>query len=80
MPGLPADGDGGRVFFEFVQMGQAMRVAAIDEATGTEVVIMAPLSATPHQLKQLAMAKLRRQLGAQQAPPPAPTPQRGKLV
>jgi hypothetical protein len=31
-----------RVFFEFTQLGQQFRVAAIDEATGTEVVIICP--------------------------------------
>jgi len=74
MPGHPSDGDRGRVFFEFVQMGQAMRVAAIDEASGTEVVIVAPLSATRLQMQQLALAKLRRRLGEgdPDAPPPAP--------
>ena len=33
---------GQRVLFEFTQLGQQMRVAAIDEATGTEVVVIAP--------------------------------------
>ena len=64
------DSQSGRVFFEFAQLGQQMRVAAIDEATGTEVVVIAPLTATPHQMQQLALAKLRRRLGAE--PPPRP--------
>ena len=38
------------VLFEFVQMGQQMRVAAIDEATGTEVVVITPLNATKLQM------------------------------
>lgn len=53
---------GGDVLFEFVQMGQQMRVAAIDEATGIEVVVIAPLNATKLQMQRLAMAKLRRRL------------------
>lgn len=61
-----AGGDGqspaGRVFFEFAQVGQQMRVAAIDEATGIEVVLIAPLTATQPQMQQLALAKLRRRL------------------
>jgi hypothetical protein len=64
------DTPSGRVFFEFAQVGQQMRVAAIDEATGTEVVVIAPLSATPHQMQQLALAKLRRKLGGDAPPPP----------
>ena len=52
-----------RVLFEFTQIGQQMRVAAIDEATGTEVVVIAPVTATPFQMQQLALGKLRRKLG-----------------
>ena len=77
-----AGGDGqspaGRVLFEFTQVGQQMRVVAIDEATGTEVVLIAPLTATQPQMQQLALAKLRRRL-AEKAPPPAPAP-RGKFA
>lgn len=77
-----AGGDGqspaGRVFFEFAQVGQQMRVAAIDEATGIEVVLVAPLTATQPQMQQLALAKLKRRL-AETAPPPPPRP-RGKFA
>ncbi len=52
----------GDVLFEFVQMGQQMRVAAIDEATGIEVVVITPLNATKLQMQRVAMAKLRRKL------------------
>ena len=52
----------GDVLFEFVQMGQQMRVAAIDEATGTEVVVITPLNATKLQMQRVAMAKLKRKL------------------
>jgi hypothetical protein len=64
---------GHRVFFEFTQVGQQMRVVAIDEATGTEVVAIAPVTATSIQLQQLALAKLRRKLGAAEEPPKPPT-------
>ncbi len=77
-----AGGDGqspaGRVLFEFTQVGQQMRVVAIDEATGTEVVLIAPLTATQPQMQQLALAKLRRRLG-ETAPPP-PSPPRGRFA
>ncbi|MBB4050819.1 hypothetical protein GGR20_000437 [Devosia subaequoris] len=61
----------GDVLFEFVQLGQQMRVAAIDEATGTEVVVITPLNATKLQMQRVALAKLRRKL-EQGAPAPAP--------
>jgi hypothetical protein len=66
----PDNSQSGRVLFEFTQLGQQMRVAAIDEASGTEVVAIAPLAATPYQMQQLALAKLRRKLGRE--PPPRP--------
>lgn len=62
------DGD---VLFEFIQVGQQMRVAAVDEATGVEVIVIAPVNASRNHMQQLAMAKLRRKL-AQGEPPPQP--------
>lgn len=55
---------GREVLFEFVQLGQQMRVAAIDSESGAEVVVIAPLSATRTQMQQLALAKLRKKLSA----------------
>ena len=74
-------GSSGEVFFEFTQMGAQMRVAAIDAATATEVVVIAPLSATKLQMQTLALAKLKRKLEepATETPPPAP-PSRGKYA
>ncbi|ODT75881.1 MAG: hypothetical protein ABS76_32820 [Pelagibacterium sp. SCN 64-44] len=60
----------GAVLFEFVQIGQQMRVAAIDEATGVEVVVIAPLNAARGHMERLALAKLRRKLQAGAPPPP----------
>ena len=68
----------GRVLFEFAQIGQQMRVAAIDEATGVEVILIAPLTATQIQMQQLALAKLRRRLADGSDTPP--TPVRGKFA
>jgi hypothetical protein len=53
------------VLFEFTQLGQQMRVAAIDAASSLEVVIIAPLTATRLQMQNLALAKLRRRLEAE---------------
>jgi hypothetical protein len=61
-----------QVLFEFVQVGAQMRVAAIDSATGTEVVVITPVAATRNQMQQLALAKLRRRLAETPVPAPAP--------
>lgn len=58
-------GSSGEVFFEFTQLGQQMRVAAIDAATGIEVVIIAPHTASRLQMQNIALAKLRRKLDRQ---------------
>ena len=81
MAGRDDKGPPGNVFFEFAQIGSQMRVVAIDEQSGTEVVLIAPVSATQHQMQTLALAKLRRRLeGAAAETPPSPPPMRGKLV
>jgi hypothetical protein len=61
-PNHGGQGSPGEVFFEFTRFGQQMRVAAIDAATSTEVVIIAPLTATRLQMQNNALAKLRRKL------------------
>lgn len=55
----PPSGD---VYFEFTQIAGQMRVAAIDAKTGTEVIIIAPVTATQVQMQNLALAKLKRRL------------------
>lgn len=73
---------GGEVYFEFIQVGQQMRVSAIDADTGTEVVVVTPLVATRTQMQQLALAKLKRKLadsGVSDAPP-QPRPPSGKFA
>jgi hypothetical protein len=60
----------GEVLFEFRQLGIQTRVAAIHVASGTEVVVIAPATATPLQMQNLALAKLRRRLA--EIAPPAP--------
>jgi hypothetical protein len=61
----------GEVLFEFVQVGPQMRVAAIHVPSGTEVVVITPVSASRTQMQQVALAKLRKKLG-NTPPPPAP--------
>ena len=56
---------GNEVFFEFTQIGGQMRVAAIDASTGIEVIVIAPASATQIQMQNVALAKLKRRLAAE---------------
>jgi len=62
-----------RVLFEFIRLGQQVRVSAIDEATGTEVVIICPPQLGQPQMQRLALQKLRHKLGHAPDPPPAPS-------
>jgi len=50
------------VLFEFTQVGQQMRVSAIDADTRTEVVVIAPLTASRYQMQSVATAKLKKKL------------------
>jgi hypothetical protein len=63
----------GEVFFEFVQIGQQMRVAAIDVDTGTEVIVIAPVKTARSHMQQVALAKLRKKLADSQPTPPSGT-------
>jgi hypothetical protein len=58
---MPTKGES-EVIVEMRPVGGVVRVAAIDVASGTEVVIMGPASASPQSLEQVAVAKLRRKL------------------
>ena len=64
MPKRAADENQERreVYFEFVAIGSAVRVAAVDAVTGIETVVMGPASATAADLKQLALGKLKARL------------------
>lgn len=85
MSGASGD-DGGREYLiEFIEIGQAVRVAAIDTETGEEVVIQAPKTASREDMKRLAVAKLNRKLGispvrAHKKKRPGETPGRGIIV
>jgi Domain of unknown function (DUF6898) len=57
------------VFFEFVAIGAAVKVTAIDAATGTEVSVMGPAGAAQADLEQLAIGKLRARLMREAAKP-----------
>jgi hypothetical protein len=57
-----ADNKNRDVYFEFTVVGAAVRVSAIDSATGVEVVTMGPASASQADLQQLALGKLKARL------------------
>jgi hypothetical protein len=50
------------VYFEFRAVGSVVRVSAIDAATGTEVIVMGPVSAPQSTLERLARSKLMAKL------------------
>jgi hypothetical protein len=54
----------GEIIIEMRPVGSVVRVAAVDVATGTEVVVMGPVSSPPKALEELAVAKLRRKLAS----------------
>lgn len=70
--------DAGEVIFEIVRIGDVQRVAAIDVATGVEVVIQAPANAALADVRALALRKLERALAGDEESPPPSRP--GKLV
>jgi hypothetical protein len=62
-----AGGESREVYFEFTAIGGAVKVAAIDAATGIEVSVMGPASAAQSDLEQLALAKLKARLARERA-------------
>ena len=50
------------VYFEFIAIGNVVKVTAIDSVTAIEVSIMGPANAAQADLKQLALQKLRARL------------------
>ena len=54
--------DSGEVIIEMRPVGSVVRVAAVDVATGTEVVVFGPASASQRSLEELAVHKLKRRL------------------
>lgn len=73
---------GREVIYEFVETASAIRVAAIDVATGAEVVIQSPKSASRLDMERVAGAKLARKLGlsSQNQRPDDGSPGRGIKV
>jgi hypothetical protein len=64
------DPAGWEVFFEFQPVGSSMRVTAIDSVTGTEVVVVGPVTAARGDLQRLALQKLKARLAREQGRQP----------
>jgi hypothetical protein len=62
---MPAP-DGRQVYFEFVKIGNAVKVTAIDSVTAVEVSIMGPASAAQSDLEKVALRKLEARLKREQ--------------
>lgn len=56
------------VIFEITRIADAQRVAAIDVATGVEVVVQAPANAALADVRALALRKLERALNGNGKP------------
>jgi len=54
--------DQGEVIIEMRPVGSVVRVAAIDVASGTEVIVFGPATAPQRALEELAVNKLKRRL------------------
>jgi uncharacterized protein DUF6898 len=52
------------IYFEFVAIGRHVKVSAIDAATGTEVSVLGPATASRADLQRLALQKLQMRLKA----------------
>ncbi|WP_036840386.1 DUF6898 family protein [Pleomorphomonas oryzae] len=57
------------VYFEFIALGNTVRVSAICSVTGTEVQVIGPVGAARHDLERLALGKLQRRLAETKAQP-----------
>jgi len=58
----PPPENASEVYFELTYVGAAVRVAAIDAATGREAVVMGPANAAAADLERLALGKLKAML------------------
>ena len=55
------------IFLEYKQIGNIMRVTAIDAKSGTEIVFQAPLITPNYDLEKIAVRKLKYVMKKQQA-------------
>jgi hypothetical protein len=60
------------VIIEITRVGDVQRIAAVDVATGVEVVVQAPANAALADVRALALKKLERKLAEDNPPPKRP--------
>lgn len=53
------------VFFEFRVIGNAVKLSAVDAASGVEVAVMGPAAGSHEELKSIALRKLQKRLSEQ---------------
>jgi len=53
----------GEIYIEIKQLGNTVRVAAVDAESGEEAVIIGPASAAHADLQRVAVRKLKMKLG-----------------
>ena len=68
---------GKEFLIEAYQLGDMVKVSAIDPDTGTEVFVVGPAKARFKDLERLALKKLMKRLKPAAS---APAPKRGKLI
>ncbi|SDL95973.1 DUF6898 family protein [Maricaulis salignorans] len=61
---------GSEIYIEIQQVGGSVRVAAVDAATGEEVVFQVPVRTTRAEIDQLALSKLAWKMGKAAAKSP----------
>ncbi len=71
---------GRTVYFEHTIIGDVARMAAVDEETGTEAVVMGPARAARGDLESLALRKLEKLLRETPAAQPSTPTGRGRLA
>ena len=64
------------VIFEFISLGESVRVAAVDVLTGEEVYVTGPVKTPQADLERIAARKLAKKLGLS-LEPERKTPRRG---
>ena len=57
-----ADPEEREVYFEFVKIGNAVKITAIDSLTAIEVSVMGPANAAQSDLERVALRKLKARL------------------
>jgi uncharacterized membrane protein len=57
-----ADSEEHDVYFEFIKLGNAVKVTAIDSVTAIEVSVMGPANAAKSDLERVALRKLEARL------------------